>query len=60
MYNSTIKDMEALMGENDRKIKLDEVAILAETLSAKEISNAEGVFIKASKDKDKTHEEEEK
>lgn len=58
MYNSTIKDMEAFMAENDRKIKLDEVAILAETLSAKEISNAEGVFIKASKEKNNTREEE--
>ncbi len=46
--------------EKDRKIKLDEVAILAETLSAKEISNAEGVFIKASKEKDKSRETEEK
>lgn len=46
------------MAENDRKIKLDEVAILAETLSAKEISNAEGVFIKASKEKNNTREEE--
>ena len=48
------------MAENERKIKLDEVAILAETLSAKEISDAEGVFIKASKEKDKSREEEEK
>lgn len=48
------------MAENERKIKLDEVAILAETLFAKEISNAESVFIKVSKDKDKTHDEEEK
>lgn len=51
---------EEVNNSKDRKIKLDEAAILAETLSAKELSNAESVFIKASKEKDKERSGEEK
>lgn len=52
--------VEEVNNSKDRKIKLDEVAILAETLSAKELSNAESVFIKTSKEKDKERSGEEK
>lgn len=52
--------LEEVNNISDRKIKISEVASLAETLTSKELSNVEGAFVRASKEKDKTFDEEEK